>query len=221
MTRATKLSGILSGAFATIVWVVTLAATEPDWSNVNDVILSGLVLLLFVAGPLFLVVWKYYSSPLPASRQPEQLYGPPKTAKQDGSAGGIGALLVIGFGVYGIYAIDWGFSKGQITDYTLVCSKYDHINNRCNGSYVKGPATTYTVNADQQFVVSQTEGEPPARMSKCAIVDRKNWKCNAPEGGDSISVAYADGEYRGMLVTPFYKHVARYDWIWADKASGR
>ena len=58
-------------------------------------------------------------------------------------------------------------------------------------------------------------------MSKCAIVDRKNWKCNAPDGNEFIAVAYTGGEYQGILMAPYYKHVARYDWLWADKASGR
>ena len=56
-------------------------------------------------------------------------------------------------------------------------------------------------------------------MSKCAVVDRKNWKCSAADGNDLISVAYTDGEYLGILVQPFYKHVARYEWLWADKGS--
>src|SRR5438552_14944738 len=139
MTRPTKLSGILSGTFGIITLIFAL--TTADWSNRDDVVLSVLFSLVLM-GLVFGITFGFaYTS--------EKHRQSPKSAKQNDSAGGLAVLFVIGLGAYGMYATDWGFSKGQITDYALKCTSDDYINNRCDGSYAQGPVTVYTVNTDQ------------------------------------------------------------------------
>lgn len=146
-------------------------------------------------------------------------------AKQDDvtiTAGHVVTFFFVGLGAYAMYAMDWSFSKGQITDYTLMCASNDYVNNRCNGSFVQGPVVVYNVHPDQQFVISQVDGGTPIRLSKCALVDRKNWKCSISDSNELMGIViYTDGEYQGILMPPFYKHVQRYEWLWADKGPGK
>jgi hypothetical protein len=131
----------------------------------------------------------------------------------------IPAGLVIAAGAYGIYNVDWGFSRGEITDYALQCTAYDSTGQRCVGSYFQSAVTVYTVHKSEQYVISQVQGQPPSRLTKCAIVDRGNWKCNGESGADWDVVSYADGQLvtppAGMRA-PYYRHVSRVEWLEAQ-----
>jgi hypothetical protein len=127
----------------------------------------------------------------------------------------VGWLFVIAIAGCAWYSFDWNFLGDQITDYVLECSLYDS-SGRCIGAYVQGPVTTYTAHADQQVVVSQVHGEPPTRLTKCAVVDWNNWKCSAADINEYYSVSYTDGAVRDLRLEPWFKHVSRFSWITAN-----
>ena len=82
------------------------------------------------------------------------------------------------------------------------------------------------MNREMQTVVAQTEGQPPTRLTKCAVVDNGNWRCNV---GTSNGVqGFTDGKYcdgyeliEGGMVNPYVysqmKAVSRWDWLDADE----
>ena len=208
MTRATKLSAIVSCALGAIVLAFALIAA--DWSSRDDLLAS----LLFTA----ILAITTFGITFVSLRAAERNRRSREMTKGSDKPGTIGVVFLVAVLGYGMYAIDWSFLRGHITDYTLKCTSNVSSDNRC-GSYVQGPVTVYAGNVDRQFVVSQTDGGPPSKMSKCAIVDRKNWKCNAPDGNDVSAVVFTNGEYEGVVVPPFYKHVSRVEWLRANKGS--
>jgi len=139
-------------------------------------------------------------------------------AEQNKAGEGIGCLIVIVAAAFGLYAMDWNFSGNQITDYLLECRVYDAASG-CNGQYVKGPVTTYTVNFDQQVVISQVDGEAPVKLTKCAVVNRKNWTCHGADNNEFITTTYTDGEIHDAFPSVAYKHVSRYEWLLSDKST--
>jgi hypothetical protein len=130
-------------------------------------------------------------------------------------------LAVVG---YALYAFDWNsFSSTKVSDYTLFCKEW--TNGRCPGSHwLRGPRVDYSVYPDQQVVIRQRAGQPPDRLLKCVVVDRRNWKCHIPSvlADDAGLVGYTDAEFwTGVeefgIVRTFSredeKHVSRWDWV--------
>ena len=100
-------------------------------------------------------------------------------------------LLVVVFAVS--EAFDWGFLRTQITYYPVFCKDQEQTG-PCQTGWQRGVPTTYTVYADDQTVVSQPRGNPPTKLSRCAVVDRKNWKCYFTSTGGWM-IGFTDGKY--------------------------
>jgi hypothetical protein len=143
--------------------------------------------------------------------------------KMNGGALAIATLFTIG----AAYSIDWQFlSDSKITHYELVCQGKMQ-GEACAGDWVQWGYTLYVVNPASQAVVSQTQGQPPQRLTSCAVVDKKNWKCKGSSGG-SVWVGFTNGAYwDGFEVfegvtppptnTPGFKSVSRLDYITAKE----
>jgi hypothetical protein len=155
--------------------------------------------------------------------EPPALLPPNQTAlnppSRRGDLGGIRAFVVCVLAAFGSYFVDWGFLTDKITDYPLYC-KGQSSGNTCVGSWVKGEPVTYTVNKHVQFVIRQSDGNPPDRLSGCAVIDRANWKCNGNAAGD-FKVGFSNGEFWNRWQNDLgtlnggggVRHVSRFEWL--------
>ncbi len=142
-------------------------------------------------------------------------------AKQNDSGFGcvVGLFLVV-LAVGALYQMtDIRLSWNQVADYVIQCSDSDFENQRCKGKWVRGTQTIYTVNKEQQVVVSQVEGQAPSKLAKCAVVDRKNWKCSQEEGYITREVGFVDGKFWENPTNDlslYMRHVSRSEWFNAE-----
>ncbi len=117
-------------------------------------------------------------------------------------------LIVIGAAFW--YFFDFGLGSDQIVDYSFSCKDYNYSQSICPGSHwSKDDKVIYTVNKDQQMVISQSGDSPPSRLSKCVVVDRKNWKC---EGLLGTSFGFTNGKYFQEFPIDSVKHVSQWEW---------
>lgn len=76
----------------------------------------------------------------------------------------------------------------------------------------------YKPNRERQEVLSWATGFPPDRLTKCAVVDRKNWKC--PYNDGSATFGFQNGEYFNYPSEDkdIYKeyYVSRREWLIKD-----
>jgi hypothetical protein len=99
-------------------------------------------------------------------------------------------FIIIGFIVF-LYIIDWGFLKGQITNYKIQCpSDFD-------GCYTLR-YTTYKINKSQQEVVYWIEEFPPSTVKNCSIISRKNWSCKYDDNSAEFGFS-SDGYFSYSL----------------------
>lgn len=128
--------------------------------------------------------------------------------------GAIPAGLAILAAVVLFYRIDWGFARGDVTDYALECIQAPSANGKSCEHYFQGPVTVYVVDVGKQSVVSQTKGAAPVKLNKCAIIDRENWKC-VGEYGNLSTVSYVNGiiNLSAGAGSDYYKHVSRSEWL--------
>lgn len=202
------MSLIVAGATAGLFFAYALSTA--DWNNRDDLVFTLVVTTIFACLTIgiILVSWRY-------SQRSDRFVV--VTPDERANLRAVAMLLGIGGIGYAAYAADWSFVRGQIADYVVECAALIDASGRCNGPYIRGPVTVYTVNASQQVVVGQTDGGAPVRLSKCAVVDRQNWKCDEIDG-EPTPVAYAGGVYKLTRGEPFVKHVLRFQWLWADQA---
>jgi hypothetical protein len=114
----------------------------------------------------------------------------------------------------------------NITDYPIFCNG-EMKNGECSTGWVQGTATTYTVDKDQQYVISAKPGQPPLRLKDCAVTGRTNWRCrNEPE---KRAVGYVDGQYWQQVdgyppadfgPNDYVRHVSRRAWLDARDPKG-
>ena len=128
---------------------------------------------------------------------------------------------------FGVYAFDWNtFSSRNITHYSINCP-VEMRGDTCPTQWVQSPRTEYAVFPEQQAVVEQSEGQPPLRLTRCAVINKKNWKCNLSSGGGVVG--FTDGRYwdgyeliEGAPATRFnlsqVKAVSRWEWVLAEDA---
>jgi hypothetical protein len=137
-----------------------------------------------------------------------------RSGKDEDSLGaGIGILALLGAIGFGLYVFDWDtFESNTITDYTISCT-IDNLQGECpKEKWVQNPYIVYKINADTQVVVQQVQGQPPDKLTGCAVIDKNNWKCtNGARGG----TWYQDGYLYGIKDSnqPAFRHVARWEWI--------
>ena len=83
-----------------------------------------------------------------------------------------------------------------------------------SSGWKRGSRITYTVNADQQFVVYQLEDAPPVRLTKCSVVDKNNWQCTS--GLLENSIGFVGGTFKDALSEPSFKsgrYTTKMDWL--------
>lgn len=84
-----------------------------------------------------------------------------------------------------LYVVDWGFLKGEITEYSIYCDpKVDCINLN---------PTTYKVSETRQEVIHWTDDSPPETLKNCSVVNRTNWSCKYNDG--SAEFGFTKGNY--------------------------
>lgn len=129
-------------------------------------------------------------------------------------------IFVIGYGIlYGFSMLDLSFFKGEIISYELQCDVKPQSNICPPGKTLFAlRAHHYKPNKDRQEVLSWTEGFPPDRLTDCAVVDRKNWKCSYDD--KSATFGFENGNYFNYVVEdkPIYTEysVSRQEWLKRD-----
>jgi hypothetical protein len=103
-------------------------------------------------------------------------------------------LAVIGYGIlYITSVVDFSFIRGEIIAYPMECSVQTQ-NGSCPGKTLYALRTThFKPNYDRQEVVYWIDGISPDLFKNCAVVNRKNWKCEYDD--KSATVGFQDGVY--------------------------
>jgi len=91
-----------------------------------------------------------------------------------------------------LYFFDFGFLKGEITEYSLLCNKENYIDYRCSEKWLPLNPTTYKPNASKQQVLYWTLSDIQT-LNKCSVVNRKNWTCEYNDG--SATFGFKNGQY--------------------------
>lgn len=140
--------------------------------------------------------------------------------KVSNKAKGWGILLgFIGVALF-FYVVDWGFLKGNITEYSIWCPP-DYKEG--NGCMTLG-TTTYYPNKNKQAIISKSEFSIMT-LKKCTVIDRGNWECKYED--ESAVFGFNNGQFHlNTLWTtdkrPFeeirkdemqYKYVSRWRWL--------
>jgi integrase-like protein len=133
------------------------------------------------------------------------------------SGEGAGVLIVIAICAYLFFATDCFSGRDTVSVYRLYCTGQVSDGN-CSSGWLRFMHTTFMVNKDQQFVISQEEGQPPRRLTQCAIADTKNWRCMDTGTG----TGFTDGQFF-ELDAPYSvfkdrKLGSKLDWLMASKA---
>lgn len=95
--------------------------------------------------------------------------------------------------------IDWGFLKGEITDYKAQCSGTVK-RGKCIGRSTALTSFTYKPLVEQQVVLQWNQRFGPERLSQCVVVNRTNWTCRYDDQG--IEYGFREGTY-------FWRRTAR------------
>lgn len=90
------------------------------------------------------------------------------------------------------YFFDFGFLKGEITQYSLSCDKKNYVNYRCTEKWLPLNPTTYKPNVDKQQVLHWTLSDIQT-LKKCSVVNRKNWTCKYND--ESAEFGFKDGQF--------------------------
>lgn len=118
--------------------------------------------------------------------------------------------VVIGAGVWLWRPIADVFS-GRITVYPEHCVQLDAVGKCVERGWRADPPTTYTVHADQQFVVGITDEQPlPHKLFNCVIADQSHWTCTVEPDKYSFSLTMNGGDFTapGRL-----RYVSRFSWL--------
>lgn len=86
------------------------------------------------------------------------------------------------------YIFDWGFLKGEITEYgTAPCPE-------CPTGRMTLNSRVYKPNVSRQEVISwMPDFDGVDKYTKCAVVTRKNWECTYNDGSGKFG--FSDGHY--------------------------
>jgi len=87
-----------------------------------------------------------------------------------------------------IYSIDWGFLKGEVTEYGIAACP------NCPTGMMTLNEQKYRPSLSRQEVVSWMPGfDFVDRYTKCAVVNRTNWECNYNDGSGRFG--FSNGLY--------------------------
>jgi hypothetical protein len=128
------------------------------------------------------------------------------------SGGGGGAILFIIAVAIGMYfCTDLFIGGNAIAIYPQYCEG-QVVGDSCSGGWKRGNRVTYTVNTEQQFVISQLDEMPPQKMSKCSVISKNDWQCTNEYG---FNVGFTNGHYNTNL-TPG-RLTYKLDWLLTTK----
>lgn len=91
-----------------------------------------------------------------------------------------------------VYFFDFSFLKGEITEYSLSCDKKDFVNYQCTKKWLPLNPTTYKPIVNKQQVLYWTLSDIQT-LSKCSVVDRKNWTCRYND--ESAEFGFKNGQF--------------------------
>lgn len=127
----------------------------------------------------------------------------------------LGTAFILYWVLYGLSMIDFSFLKGEIIAYSLECEVKPEYNSCPGKTLFVLRAHYYKPNVERQEVLSWTEGFAPDRLTKCAVVNRTNWKCDFND--ESSTFGFENGNYFNYPKEdrPIYKqyYVPRSVWI--------
>jgi hypothetical protein len=93
-----------------------------------------------------------------------------------------------------IYVLDWGWLRGAITEYPVLCPA-DFLEG--NGCYALN-TTTYLPNKYKQVVVMQDDFDIRT-LTKCTVINRKNWQCKWDD--ESAVFGFNKGQFSDVSLT--------------------
>jgi len=91
-----------------------------------------------------------------------------------------------------VFFFDFGFLKGEITEYSLLCNKEDYVNYWCTKKWLPLNPTTYKPSVARQEVINSTLGSYET-LTKCSIVNRRNWTCKYND--ESGEFGFKNGQF--------------------------
>ncbi len=105
------------------------------------------------------------------------------------------AIIVI---IIFLYFLDFSFLKGEIKGYQVTCDKDKYINYQCTEKWLPLGPTTYKPDPKNQIVFSWIGDFPVNKLTKCAVVNRKNWKCKYND--ESAEFGFTNGKYWRVIL---------------------
>lgn len=115
-----------------------------------------------------------------------------------------------------LYFSDFGFLKGQITEYPLACAPEDYVDYKCTKKWLPLNTTSFKPNKSKQEVISGMNGFPGLETyKKCSVLNRRNWTCIYDD--ESGEFGFKGGDYYSISLTPsvledmdVYRYVPKY-----------
>lgn len=103
-------------------------------------------------------------------------------------------LIIVTVFIAMLYFFDFGFFKGEITEYSLSCDKKNYINYRCTEKWLPLNPSTYKPNTNKQQVLYWSHATSNINtLTKCSVVDRKNWTCKYND--ESAEFGFKNGQF--------------------------
>jgi len=119
----------------------------------------------------------------------------------------MGVYIFLAVGVVILVARDWPNFRRQVlepvvevfntdantvTAYAVYCDKTSE-HGKCLGIWKPHSVRTYTIDYDNNYVISQVDGGRPFKLANCVLVNTNNWKCGGE--GHGSPVGFASGKY--------------------------
>lgn len=146
-----------------------------------------------------------------------------ETPAQDKELNPIFGFIILGLFLILIFKLfDWGFLKGEITEYPVQCEHVVSLN-QCKSPQFTLNKTTYKILSNRQEVIYWSEvTKTPDKLSNCAVINRKNWSCEYKD--KSAKLGFTDGKYWSItnpeMATPVgldydskIYYVSRFQWL--------
>jgi len=126
----------------------------------------------------------------------------------------VGGLITLIL-VYSV--IDWGFLKGEVTSYPIICweGSFDLLGKCSSGKVGTLNRKNYIPNETTQSVIywlNRGEGkELLSTLKKCTVVSRKDWECSYNDGSGSFG--FKGGKYWEDTDYKDTKHTSKFEYM--------
>jgi hypothetical protein len=81
----------------------------------------------------------------------------------------------------------------------LSCDKDKYINYQCTEKWLPFNPTTYKPDIKNRVVFYWVDDSPVKKLTKCAVVNRKNWTCKYND--ESAEFGFKNGDYWNVSLT--------------------